>query len=312
MSMGANLDFVEKKFDSMINSFSSKFNEMFNPDNKESHLGKLVCLMEEYFKEGGSLEKLLDPNSDETTIKILKKELVCEFRELRDIMKTEEGKKETIEKTTLKGKEFEDLCEEVLSNFVSNHLGDELERTAEKTGELTDSKKGDFLIRLKEMPSKKIVIETKDWQKISLPNILDIELKEALKNRGADYGIFISKYKEALPLKVGWFNEYRGNMLVCALGSKESEIFFPELINIAYQWAKLRIVKEVSFEQKAIETILDGISQIEGKIKKFSQIRSQCTNIEQSSEKIREYLEEIEKEIKNQLGDITIAIKAVS
>ena len=52
-------------------------------------------------------------------------------------------------------------------------------------------------------------------------------------------------------------------MLVCALGSEEGNTLFPQLLNIAYQWAKLRATKEVTIEEKARETLAEGISEIE-------------------------------------------------
>ena len=302
------LDFVEKEFHLM----TEEINKMFDPSNKTSHLGKIILQIEKYFDEGGSVEELFNPDNDKSPIGKLKKEIKKEFKELRDVLKKEEGKEEIIDKTTLKGEKFEDKCEKYLNLFVSRQFGDEFERTTTERGEISGSKKGDFVITLRDFPDKKIVIETKDWKTLTLPQILDEELNAAMKNRGASYAIFISKNKEALPQKVGWFNEYRGNMLVCALGSSEADTFFPQILNIVYQWAKLRITKEVTMEEEALETIMEGINQIEQKLEKFSQIKRQCTNIEDSSEKIREYSEEIKDQIGNQLININLAIKNVS
>jgi len=154
----------------------------------------------------------------------------------------------------------------------------------------------------------KIVIETKDWSSVTLPEILE-NLEKALTNRGAKYGIFVSKHKEALPKKVGWFNEYRGNMLVCALGSKEAETFFPEILNIAYQWAKLRLKSEITMEEKVFEVIIERISEIERLLNTFSKIKIQCTNIEKASNNIRELSDSLKENIKEEINKIQKTIK---
>ena len=307
MAVGEELDYVEKEFNSMV----TKFDKMFDPEVKTSHLGKLSSLLEEYFDRGGTVENLFDPTIDDSPLGKLRKGLQGEFKELRDIIKAKEAKEELIEITTLKGYEFEDACEEILSVFVSKHMGDELERKTHETGEITGSFAGDFLITLRDMPDKKLVLETKDWDTVTQPMTID-NLENAMRNRGAKYGIFVSKYKEALPKKIGWFNEFRGNMLVCALGSKEANTFFPEVLNIAYQWAKLRISKEITIEEKALETIAEGIKEIEIRLDTFSQIQRQCTNVDKATEEIRELSDTLKYSIEEQISKIQKAMADVS
>ena len=281
MSVGEEMDFVEKEF----NSFLSKFEKMFDPSLETSPLGKLVRLLREYFDRGGTVENMLDPKVENTPIGKLRLEILREIKEIRDVITKKEAKEEVIDITTLKGYDFEDVCEEILSEFVSKHIGDVLERKTKEVGYLQESFAGDFVITPREFPHMKIVIETKDWSSVTLPEILE-NLEKALTNRGAKYGIFVSKHKEALPKKVGWFNEYRGNMQVCALGSKEAETFFPEILNIAYQWAKLRLKSKITMEEKVFEVIIERISEIERLLNTFSKIKIQCTNIEKASSNI--------------------------
>ena len=307
MAVGEELDYVEKEFNSMV----TKFDKMFDPEVKTSHLGKLSFSLEEYFGKGGTVEKLFDPTIDDSPLGKLRKGLQDEFEDLRDIITGKEAKKEIIEITTLKGYQFEDACEEILSVFVSKHMGDELERKTRETGEITGSFAGDFLITLRDMPDKKIVLETKDWDTVTQPMIIG-NLESAMTNRGAKYGIFVSKYKEALPKKIGWFNEFRGNMLVCALGSKEADTFFPEVLNIAYQWAKLRVTKEITIEEKALETINEGIKEIAIRLDTFSQIQRQCTNVDKATEEIRELSDELKNSIEEQISKIQKAMAEVT
>ena len=306
MAAGGELDYVQKEFNSLL----AKFEKMFDPEVKTSHFGKLSSLLEEYFDSGGTVENLFDPQNDDSPLGKLRKELHEEFNELRDMISKREEEKELIEKTTLKGYEFEDACEEILSEFVSKHIGDELEKTTIETGELTGRKAGDFLITLRDS-NKKIVIETKNRDNITKPDIIE-NLEDAMKNRGADYGIFVSKYKEALPKNIGWFNEFKGNMLICALGSKEADTYFPELLNIAYQWAKLRITNEITIEEKALEVLTEGVREIESKLNVFSQIKTKCTNIEKAAKDIKTLSDELKEDIKEQINEIKKAIRTVS
>ena len=289
----------------------AKFEKMFDPEVKTSHFGKLSSLLEKYFDKGGTVENLFDPTVDDSPLGKLKKGLQEEFKELRDIIKGKEAKEELIEITTLKGYEFEDACEEILSVFVSKHMGDELERKTNEIGEITGSFAGDFLITLRDVPDKKIVLEIKDLDTITQPKIIE-NLEKAMRNRGAEYSIFVSKYKEALPKKIGWFNEFRGNILVCALGSKEAGTFFPEVLNIVYQWAKLRVKKEITIEEEALETLAEGIREIETRLDMFSQIQRQCTNVDKATEEIRELSDELRDSIEEQITKIQKAIATVS
>jgi hypothetical protein len=67
-----------------------------------------------------------------------------ELTKLRDAVGIEQGKEEMKQRSTQKGKDFEDECEEFLSKIVKVHMGDMLERTSDMVGEITNSKKGDF------------------------------------------------------------------------------------------------------------------------------------------------------------------------
>lgn len=311
LSSSGEIDYVEKEFNKLL----EKFERNFDPEIETSYMARLLTLLKEYFDKGGTVESMLDPSIESTPLGKLREQIITEFRreirDLRDKIVAEEERDEITEITTLKGYKFEDACESILSEYVSRNFGDELERTSKELGEITGSFAGDFVISLRDFPDKKIVIETKDVDRIAYPKIIE-NLENAMKNRDAKYGIFVAKYKESLPKKVGWFNEYRGNMLVCAMGSKENDTFFPEILNIAYQWAKLRVEKEFSINERARDIIREGIKELETNLDNFSKIQTQCTNIEESAAKIREISKKLEKDIKEKVQKINEAIKMVA
>jgi hypothetical protein len=77
------------------------------------------------------------------------------------------------------------------------------------------------------------------------------------KRREAEYAIFVIRDFESLPKSVGWFNEYNGNSLVCALGKNGNDgVLHEELLYIAYKWAKSKLILESLKENKIHVTAL--------------------------------------------------------
>ena len=274
MDVGEDMDYVEKEFSNLLQKF----------------------------------EGILDPSRENTPVSKLRNEILDEVRKLRDIIIKKEAQDEIISSTPLKGYNFEEKCEEVLNNIVKQNIGDELEKVTNQPGQLIGCKAGDFLLKLRENLDKKIVFETKDVDNISQPKIFE-NLEKAISNRGATYGVFVAKYKESLPQKIGFFNEYRGNMLVIALGSKSEDTFFPELIlALAYHWIKMRLKTDIKIEKNTMKILDEGIKKISEKIQVFSQIQRQCCNIEKASGEIRTYTEELKNDIGEQIQKIQTAI----
>lgn len=303
LSTSAEIDYVEKEFDRVLN----KIDDMFNPEIRGSYFGQLKETLEDYFEEGGTVEDIFDPADNNTPLGKLKDEIMREFKEISNQIAGEEAMEEMKERTPLKGEDFEDFCERILMNNVCSSLGDELSRKTDEIGNITDCKKGDFVIKPCDLGEKRIVFEMKSGP-INQREILEVELPEAMENRSADYGILVSKYVENLPKKIGWFNEYRGKMLVCALGNQEGE-YYPSLLNVAYQFAKQRLREdETSKAEINVEKIRVGIEKIEQKISKISNLKRKATNIDTATEEIREISDEIRDDIKEELENMTEAI----
>ena len=144
----------------------------------------------------------------------------------------------------------------------------------------------------------KIVFEMKDMKSITLPYIKE-QLDGGMKNRAAQYGIFISRKTEALPNMVGLFNEYENNKLVIALGCElEDEPIHDDLIRIAVGWALTKL-KNVSGQSSSINIgeIRAKIQGVEEKLNSFTQIKSKCTSISNDTEKIENIADEIKQEV---------------
>jgi len=208
-----------------------------------------------------------------------------------------------IAKSPQKGFRFEDWCEERLTE-IAKFNSYKLERTGSEHGQLQNRQVGNFVLILGDT-GKKIVFEMKDVKNITLPQIQK-EPSEAIENRGADYGILIAKNKEALPKHVGWFNEYDGNQLVCAVKSSEGDgLIATETIHLAYNWARTRLRIESAKEKKLDPSfIIQKADAIRKQIGEMMKIKTQCTNIKNSNDTIKDIITNTESEITKELDEI--------
>jgi hypothetical protein len=305
-----NVDYVQKEF----NKLDTKINETFETvastvnENLEDHFGedgKLAGWFEEHFGEDGKLVKdLLDPNKEGSPLYNLKSELKDELQRIAVAFGAKEKEQEMVQKTTLKGFVFEDYCSKLLSK-IAKFYGDGLEITGKITGLIRYCKKGDFVISIGNGISKKIVLELKDGESYSLKELLN-GLEEAIKNRDASYGIILVKNVNALPESVGWFNEYNGNQLVCALGNGESDgLLHEEVLYIAYKWAKAKVMMESMKERKIdVSLVTRKVETIRNLLGQFKNIKTHCSNIEKSSKTIKDSTDEIQGRISEELTEI--------
>ena len=204
------------------------------------------------------------------------------------------------QKGTQKGVEFEEYCGNIISD-IAKVYGDKLEDTGNTTGLIAGSKKGDHVYTIVDT-GKKIVLEEKDYSSQQTQPKLESYIKEAIENRGADYGIVVSKRKSGFPQHVGIFQEF-GNKLFVALTTEESEDaeLQNELLTIALRWARLRLKQKSGTVDS--ELIIQKIESAQRNMKKFSNIKTKCTSINTITEEIKKdmgnYLDLIKKDLKD-------------
>jgi hypothetical protein len=319
------VDYIQKEF----NKLDSKFNEtlkvtseqlsdsiddFFGEEGKvntlmENHLGEKGTFAEQlerhFGKDGKIVKELFDPLKEGTPLNVLRTMLDGELKAIKDSIVASEATKNERAKGTQKGKDFEDICEDLLSDIVRNHKGDIFQRTTTVKGQITNSKKGDFVVDVTGKTEHRIVVEAKDMSGLSLSKI-NQEIDEALKNRGAKFGIFVSKWNEALPSSVGCFNYYNDDRVVCSLGSKDDELLHEEILHAAYCWARSNILKKSNnCSEIDFEVIDNNLDQVKSQLNLFSTIKSHCTNINSESKKIVEAADDIETKIRTNLLNIS-------
>lgn len=304
------INYIEKAFQSLNHNFTDTLGNTIEEMNKKyeevfGEKGKFDEIITQHFGEDGKIIKeLFDPNKEGTPLYNLYNQIKNEIFQLGQQMGIKKEKEELRKSTTLKGKDFEELCENLIGE-VAHHYGDVLDDTRDTVGKLIDCRKGDYVITLAQNGNK-IVFEVKDKMDLkSSPEIVST-LKKSMENRGASYGILVIKYVESFPKGVGWFHEYEDNMLACALSTKErEETLHYELLLIAYKWARTRVMLQIFKDSKVnVEFIQNRIERIQRKLRELSEIKAECTNLETSSTKIRSITTELAENIGRELSDI--------
>lgn len=262
--------------------------------------------VESMLGDKGKLRTILNPGEKGTPFNLLLEEIKAENIKLIDRVLQEKVKEELTAKTPLKGSEFEIWVYETLCEIArSGKSGDVVEQVSTETSEsLSNSKKGDFVLSLGENPKLRVVVEAKNWSSgLSLPKI-KIVLEEAMKARNAQYGLLISKQKEALPPFVGYFNEY-DNMLVCALSKSDDPNLNFEIMDIAYKWAKLQVLRR-NRESGRVDAseVSKEMNAMKDELKEFQKILTQCDNIESSSAVIRGSCNTIKSRVSSRIDSL--------
>jgi len=269
--VGTQVDYVEKKFMMIQNDLENQLNEQFG-DHGNSIKVHMAEMLRELGKELG-----------------INKAVGIEHQ-----------------KGTQKGVEFEKYCEPMLFEIAKQHA-DRLENTSKKNGLITNCEKGDFVYTIQDS-GKKIVLETKDYTTTKSIPELEKYMNIAIENRGAEYGIIISKRTSGFSKEVGLFQEY-GNKLFVALTDDESEDskLHNELIVIALRWAKIKVKQKSGSVDSSL--IIEKIENIQRDMKKFATIKTKCTNMKNTADEIYEELGELQKKIKTELLEVSSSLK---
>ena len=299
-SVGTIMDtkYVETAFDGLKDKFNQRMDKIFEQG------GELADILDKQFGQDGKVVKeIFNPDAEGTPLNRLKVALHMDLSEIKDKIVERRGYEDAAKKGTQKGVEFEDACEPYIRSTAEAY-SDMVESTGSAAGDLGSSKKGDFVVMI-DGTEKRIVFEMKHRVNMVLPTIRR-ELNVAMENRRAEYGVLVSRNRDALPMEVGWFNEYDGNKLVCAVSETDEDRENMWVIKIAYRWARLRAT---SNEDKSLdvdpEAITQHVKEIEASLRRMATVTTQCKAISASTEKIESVMREEERKIKDRIGDIT-------
>ena len=289
--------YVEAAFDGLENKFNQRMDKIFEQG------GELADILDRQFGQDGKVVKeIFNPDIEGTPLNKLKNALHVDLSEIKDKITERKGYEDAAKKGTQKGVEFEDACEPHIRSMAKIY-SDMVESTGNAAGDLGKSRKGDFVVMI-EGTEKKIVFEMKHRDSIVRPTIMS-DLDEAMENRRAEYGVLVSRNRDALPMEVGWFNEYGGNKLVCAVSETDDDPESMWVLEIAYQWARRRVTsgseKELGVDPEAVT---QGVREIEASLGRMKKVTAQCKVISQSTEKIEGVMKDEERKIMDRINDI--------
>lgn len=317
---------MNEEFESEIDRVQSDIEEQFGDD------GRLPRLLDDYLGEDGSLrtqlerafgedgifshrldqelgengeriQEALDPDREGTPTYRLKQAFRDEINDLEELLLKEEGREEVRARTTLKGEDFEEDVATILDDLVYN-TAHSYDYTGNTEGELTGRDVGDFVIDLGDI-DQRIVVEAKSDKSYTEPKIKE-EMADAMENRLADYGIFVSQCESYVPRKLGYFHEIDRAIVVVCLSEDEDDELDPRLFRMAFNWAKIRATQAAvdtggDVDAEAIQSKVEAVRK---SIDRFQQIRSKTTNIRDSAIGIDEQLTEIANDVTEHLNDI--------
>jgi hypothetical protein len=264
-------------------------------------------LDEELGEDGERIQNALDPNKDGTPMNALRNDV----QKLRDLINEKQGADSAIQRSTLKGDDFEETVGNILGD-ISDQTSDRYEFTGETIGEVPEAKVGDFVYELGGT-GKRIVVEAKT-EGYSLSDI-ETEMQRAIENRDADYGVFVTDHLGNLPrTKVGWFHEFDRDFVTVALSETAAADIEPAFLRFAVNWSQVRALHDVGAAGKDVDTtvIQSEVDAIDEKIDRFAQVRKQCTSIEDSVEEIRGELGDIESDIEDRFETLRGELEGAS
>ena len=301
-----NVNFVEKAFDAMRSEFDRKMDSVFDEKGPVSDV-----IARNFGGDGAVIREHLNPDREGSPLHSLREYLNRTLAEIRDAINAREAAREVAARGTQKGRRFEEQCKDGLEE-AARPYSDAIDPTGDVAGRAGKSKKGDFVATL-DGSGKRIVFEMKDVDSIG-PTRIKAELKEAMDNRDAAYGVLVARSRASLTGGTGWFNEYDGNKLVCALEDADGNPAMDGgMIEVAYRWARARAggapeaKKEGGVDAALIE---EKAREIGEHISEARSIKRECTNIDNSSKKIREWAESAEKGLRAKIDAVVESLKA--
>ena len=318
-----NVDYIEKEFKTLLNGLESQSKDIKNNLDKEfrdllkisetqskdlksmiektldvdsnsSSLGKMRVLFEDYFdKRKGKISDLLSPFEDGSPIKQLKEEIFKRIQELRDELIKEKHNAEIMEKTTLKGGNFEEVVLESTQDFCSEY-GDKINFVGDNLGKT--NKIGDIAIDINGDDSKRVIIECKDSSAYSHKKTID-EINDAIENRNAKFGIFLFKSQSQIPSALEPI-KITDRYIVASF--ENYGLYF------ALRVARLFVERSTEAKQKEIPIaeIQKSVEGLKIKLLDFKNIQIKLTQIDNASDYIRENIDRLKKDIEDGLISI--------
>jgi ribosomal 50S subunit-associated protein YjgA (DUF615 family) len=274
--------------------------ELFDPKRRDSAMGQLRGMLEQYFDgDGSKLATLLDPTRLGSPLYQFRLEMEQGFTALQErlvaLEAAQKARGEERSRSAAKGADFEDLLEAMLGE-IARGANDLLERTGTEAGNDGRSKKGDFVLTIDPALSPgcdlRVVIEAKDRQ-VSGREMRD-ELRAAKTNRDAAVALVVFSPTHA-PSGIAPF-DVRGGDVYAVIDPADPDA---STLQAAVKLARLLAVTtlrehEAEVDLAAVEQSLTAIREA---LEAVRSMKTQLTSISTTSTQVSTMLEKMREAI---------------
>ncbi|HXI46800.1 MAG TPA: hypothetical protein VNH13_10900 [Candidatus Acidoferrales bacterium] len=279
--------------------------ELFDPNRRDSAIGRIAGMLERYFDgDGSQLATLLDPTRLGSPLHQFRLEVADGFKALQEklvaIEAAQNARAGERAKSSAKGADFEDLLESMLGD-IARGANDLLERTGTAAGDAGASKKGDFVLTLDPDLTRgvelRIVLEAKD-REISGRRMRD-ELREAKANRDAAIGLVVFTPEHA-PTGIEPFDVRAGD-IYCVIDPADPR---PETLHAAVRLARLLAVaslrhSEAEVDAAAVQEALTGIRE---QLETVRRMKVQLTSVVTTTGEVQATLDRLRENVLAQVA----------
>lgn len=300
----------------LLNDARNSLEERLDPDSNDSLLGgalnalggrseQAIERVESLLGAGGSFERqiaaALDPSSVQSPFGRLAEKIEGHMREMRDVIVGQKARADEIERSTVKGFEYEDTIEASLRTAASSYPGAIVERTSRTSGSLLgEALVGDFVVTFRS--GMRVVVEAKNQRSLSLTGVLE-EMDRAMDNRGAAAAICVSA-QPAYPQEVGDFNVYGDRILVVDDGEGT-------LLAVALRWAEAQTLRNQLPAKADLDLVVlnDRLQRLRNLGQSFSNCRRSLSDIGTSVGQVRDTIDKMRTDLLALVDDVAEHIR---
>jgi hypothetical protein len=251
------------KLGELIQQAGLRFQQMFDPDLRTSYAYRLNEKLSQVFGTDGHAGALQSALQDAL------KPVFTELHEVKEKIEAKKAAEQVVEFSPLKGKPFEDWVHAELARLAQPY-SDDVQLVASGSN---GSRAGDFIVAFSSI-GKNVVVEARNRKQMSLPAI-KAELDREMKERAAEFAIYVSSGAEMLPQHVGTFQIYDNKVVTSA-----------ENLHIAYRLARLLASLEAPEGTLDTVTLRSVLAKIKDAARSLRDIKGKATQVKKFAEGI--------------------------
>lgn len=283
----------------------STVDELFDPARRDSAIGRISGMLEQYFDGDASrLATLLDPTRMGSPLHQFRLEVADGFKALHEklaaIEAAQSARAGERSKSSAKGGDFEALLEGMLGE-IARGSNDLLERTGTDAGDAGRSKKGDFVLTMDPDLTRgadlRIVVEAKD-RKVSGREMRD-ELRDAKTNRDAAVGLVVFTAQHA-PTGIAPFDVRAGDVY-CVIDPVDPD---PATLEAAVRLARLLALTSLRERESEVDAaaIAGALTGIREQLEAVRAMKVQLTSIGTTAGQVAVALDRLREGIVGQIS----------